>query len=112
MSLYKEALRLLPRLGGAEPQLAGEIHLYLGTVLGHAGHLDEAVEAYTRARELFEGAQRPEQVGEALMGLGDVLSTNGELEGAQSLYERARALLSSARILRPPHTCGVAWGWC
>ncbi|TMI81211.1 MAG: tetratricopeptide repeat protein [Bacillati bacterium ANGP1] len=92
MSLYKEALRALPRLGGAEPQLAGEIHLYLGTTLGQTGHLDEAVEAYTQAREWFEGAQRPEQVGEALMGLGNILSAGGELEGAQSLYERARAL--------------------
>jgi tetratricopeptide (TPR) repeat protein len=99
MSLYKEALVQLPRLGGAEPQLAGEIYLYLGTVLGHAGHVDEAVEAYTRARELFEGAQRPEQVGEALMGLGDVLSASGELEGAQSLYERARALFEQREDL-------------
>src|SRR5712691_8525259 len=80
--LYKEALGVLPRLGGAEPLLAGEIHLYLGTVLGRMGHVDEAVEAYTQARQVFEGAARPERVGEALMGLGNVLSTSGDLESA------------------------------
>jgi tetratricopeptide (TPR) repeat protein len=92
MTLYKDALVVLPRLGGTEPQLAGEIHLYLGTVLGRMGHSDAAVEAYTKAQELFEGARRPERVGEALMGLGNVLSTSGDLEGALGLYERARAL--------------------
>jgi len=90
--LYREALGVLPQLGGAEPVLAGEIHLFLGTVLGRMGHTDEAVEAYTQAQEVFEGASRPERVGEALMGLGNVLSTSGELDTALGLYERARAL--------------------
>jgi len=100
MSLYKEALGVLPRLGGAEPQLAGEIHLYLGTVLGRMGRFDEAVEAYTTARALFEGAQRPERAGEALMGLGNVLSTSGDLEQAVGLYERARALFEQYEDLQ------------
>ena len=98
--LYKEALAVLPRVGDAEPQLAGEIHLYLGTVLGRMGHSDEAVEAYTRARELFEGAQRPERVGETLMGLGNVLSTSGDLDSAMGLYERARALFEQYEDLQ------------
>jgi tetratricopeptide (TPR) repeat protein len=99
-ALYKEALRVLPRVGGTEPQLAGEIHLYLGTVLGRMGHIDEAVEAYTTARELFEGAQRPERVGEALMGLGNVLSTSGDLAQAVALYERARVLFEQYEDLQ------------
>jgi tetratricopeptide (TPR) repeat protein len=98
--LYKEALAVLPRVGDAEPQLAGEIHLYLGTVLGRMGHSDEAMEAYTRARELFEGAQRPERVGETLMGLGNVLSTSGDLDSAMGLYERARALFEQYEDLQ------------
>ncbi len=98
--LYKEALGVVPRLGGTEPQLAGEIHLYLGTVLGRMGHSDEAVTAYTKARDLFEEAQRPERVGEALMGLGNVLSTSGDLDSAVGLYERARALFEQYEDLR------------
>src|SRR5205807_239707 len=43
MALDKEALGVLPRLGDAEPLLAGEISLHLGTVLGRMGHVDEAV---------------------------------------------------------------------
>ncbi len=100
MTLYKEALGVLPRLGGAEPQLAGEIHLYLGTVLGRMGRVDEAIEAYTSARALFEGAERPERVGEALMGLGNVLSTSGDFEQAVGLYERARALFEQYEDLQ------------
>lgn len=112
MALYKEALEVLPQLGGAEPQLAGEIHLQLGTVLGRLGHVDEAVGAYTRAREVFETAHRPDRMGETLMGLGNVLSTSGELEGALSMYERARTLfeqhedLGAAAQVR--HSLGVA----
>jgi len=110
-SLYKEALRVLPQLGGAEPQLAGEIHLYLGTVLGRLGHVDEAMGAYTRAREVFEQAQRPDRVGETLMGLGNVLSTSGELEGALSLYERARTLFEQHEDLQATaqvrHSLGI-----
>jgi tetratricopeptide (TPR) repeat protein len=98
--LYKEALSVLPRVGGAEPQLAGEIHLYLGTVLGRMGRVDEAAAAYMTARDLFEGAQRPERVGEALMGLGNVLSTSGDLEQAVGLYERARALFEQYEDLQ------------
>jgi tetratricopeptide (TPR) repeat protein len=99
-TLYKEALAVLPRLGGAEPQLAGEIHLYLGTVLGRMGHVDEALQSYAEARELFEAAQRPERVGEALMGLGNILSTSGDLDNALGLYERARALFEQYEDLQ------------
>jgi tetratricopeptide (TPR) repeat protein len=99
-TLYKEALAVLPRLQGAEPQLAGEIHLYLGTVLGRMGHVDEALHSYSQARELFEAAQQPERVGEALMGLGNVLSTSGDLDAALGLYERARALFEQYEDLR------------
>ena len=98
--LYKEAVGVLPRLGGAEPVLAGEIHLYLGTVLGRMGHVDDAVAAYTEAQALFEGAAHPERVGEALMGLGNVLSTNGDLASALGLYERARALFEQYEDLQ------------
>ena len=100
MALEKEALAVLPRLAGAEPLLAGEISLHLGTVLGRMGHVDEAVEAYTQARQLFESASRPERVGEALMGLGHVLSTGGDLESALGLYERARALFEQHEDLQ------------
>jgi tetratricopeptide (TPR) repeat protein len=64
------------------------------------GHSDAAVESYTKAQELFEGAQRPERVGEALMGLGNVLSTSGDLEGAVRLYERARVLFEQYEDLQ------------
>ena len=99
-ALYREALGVLPALGGAEPNLGGEIHLYLGTVLGRMGHVDEAVDAYTRAREIFEAAARPERVGEALMGLGNVLSNSGELDTALGLYERARGLFEQYEDLQ------------
>ena len=100
VTLYKEAVGVLPRLSGGEPQLAGEVHLYLGTVLGRMGHSDEAVAAYSTAQALFEEAQRPERVGEALMGLGNVLSTSGDLESAVGLYERARALFEQYEDLQ------------
>lgn len=108
VSLYRIALELARRLdpggpgwpGGSESSLQGEIHLQLGTALCRMGRLDEAADAYTAARRIFEDATQPDRVGEALYGLGSVLAQDGDYDGAMVNYERAQGLFEQHADLR------------
>ncbi len=100
VSLYKAALAVVPPIAGVEPNLHGEIWLFLGTVLTRMGHMDEALDANMRAREIFEDASRPEKVGEALQGLANVLASSGEYDAALMHYERARVLFEQHEDLQ------------
>jgi len=100
VSLYKAALAVVPSLSGAEPTLHGEICLYLAGVSYRMGHMDEALDAYGQAQQIFEEASRPERVGEALMGLGLVLAGGGEYDTALMQYERARVLFEQYEELQ------------
>lgn len=100
VALYRAALNVAGTLGGTEGLLHGEIWLYLGTVLGRMGRMEEALEAYTQARQIFEEVSHPERVGEALLGLGNILSSSGEHDAALLQYERARVLFEQYEDLQ------------
>ncbi|HYM70874.1 MAG TPA: tetratricopeptide repeat protein [bacterium] len=97
---YKNALAVVPTLAGAEPNLHGEILLFMGTVLGRMGRMEEALGAYTQAHQVFDDASRPERVGEALLGLGNILSNTGAHDEALVQYARARALFEQYEDLQ------------
>ncbi len=92
VSFYKAALAIVPSLSNVDPTLHGEIWLLLGTVLARMGRPDEALDAYARAREVFDEAARPEQAGEALQALAGTLTGSGDYEAALRCSERACAL--------------------
>lgn len=100
VTFCKAALDLVPSLGNAEPSLHGEIWLLLGTVLTRMGHVDEALEAHARARELFDDASRPDKAGEMLQGLASALSGSGNYDAALVCAEQARALFEQHEDLQ------------
>jgi tetratricopeptide (TPR) repeat protein len=100
VGFYRAALAVIPALGGSEAVLHGEILLFMGTVLGRMGRIDEALDAYSQSREIFDDAARPERAGEALNGLGNMLTNSGDYDGALIHYERARALFEQYEDLQ------------
>lgn len=67
--------------------------LGLGSVAVRQGHLKEATDHFTRARDLSERAGWPHNRVTALIGLAGVVSEQGDHTGAARLLGRARALL-------------------
>ena len=98
--LFREALAVVPALGGAEPSLHGEIWLHLGTVLFRMGRLEEAEEAFAKAKRTLEDAKLPDRIGEAFLGSGMVLWRSGDYDGALLQYERARVRFEQYEDLR------------
>ncbi len=92
VSFYKAALAIAPSLAHADPSLIGEIWLFLGAVLARMGHLDDALDAHARARDVFDEAARPEKAGDALQALAEALAGSGEYDAALQCSERARTL--------------------
>ena len=74
------------------PKELSEINYYLGSVAFSAGHVEQCLAHYSRARELAVAAQDGECEARALSGLGDVHYGRGEMRQAIDHFKRCRTL--------------------
>ncbi len=101
---YREALRMVERLGGPESEELAVHSSNLATVLMYRGAFDEAETLYRRGlaiRQRQHGGDDP-RVAASLRGLGALLHARGAPEEAEPLLRRALTLRLAAH--GPEHT--------
>ena len=88
--------KILREVPGDFP-LRDELNNYIGDLLSRTGKLEEALEAYGEAEELYQSEKSNLGLANVLRSRGDLLSRTGKLEEALEAYGEAEELYQSEK---------------